>query len=213
MIIINKNLVRFFLLSTLLVFSGCFKYKMALPEIELVNEANQMKEEVTVEEFCEYISSIIGHQRNIVGRMYVSAPPIISFYALECLKKGMLKEKYFIFNVDTTEENLLYRSALCGEENAIALVRSSLDKDFKPRFSQRLEDNEYYLDDNEIFAQPSDDRFPRVSIDGRNFCGYGDLEFSITESAFNLLVAMPVGVVGVGIYLVSFGTINIFVPL
>jgi hypothetical protein len=186
---------------------------MALPEIELVNEANQMKEEVTSEKFCEYISSIIGHQRNIVGRMYVSAPPIISFYALECLKKGMLKEKYFIFNVDTTEENLLYRSALCGDENAIALVKTYHDKDFKPRFSQRLEDNEYYLDDNEIFAQPSDDRFPRVSIDGRNFCGYGDLEFSITETAFNLLVAMPVGVVGVGIYLVSFGTINIFIPL
>jgi hypothetical protein len=186
---------------------------MALPEVELVNRAKEMKEEVTSEEFCEHISSIINHQRNIMGRMYVSAPPIISFYALNCLKRGMLKEKYFIFNVDTTEENLLYRSALCGEEDAIALVRSYHDKDFKPRFSQRLSNNEYYLDDNEIFAQPSDDRFPRVSIDGRNFCGYGDLEFSITETAFYLLVAMPVGIVGVGVYLVSFGTINIFVPL
>ena len=213
MITLNNNQTRLIFLSTLLVFSGCFKYKMALPEIDLVNRAKEMKEEVTSEEFCEYISSIINHQRNVMGRMYVSAPPIISSYALECLQRSMLKEKYFIFNVPITEENLLYRSALCGEEEAVALVRSSLDKDFKPRFSQRLEDNEYYLDDNEIFAQPSDDRFPRVSIDGRNFCGYGDLEFSFKETAFNLLVAMPVGIVGVGIYLVSFGTINIFIPL
>jgi len=131
----KKYVILCVILLSALMASGCYKSKMALPEVELMNKAEEMRSKgASTQEFCNYISSVAIHQRHILGRMYVSSPPIISTYALDCLKRGMLTEKFFIFNIPATEEKLLYRSALCGEEHAINLVVRNYDSQFKPRF-------------------------------------------------------------------------------
>ena len=196
--------------------AGCFKNKMSAPEIQILEKTVKLKKESSQEEFCKYISSVISYQRNTLGRRYVGPPPLVSFYAIECLENNMLDQKFFLFNKPATKHNLLYRSAICGEENAIELVKSQ-DKEFSPRFRPMFDGKDYYLEDNNPLGPSSDKRFPYASIDEEIFCGYAETEFTAVGMLATpivliptLIIGAPFVIIGGVVYIISLGTVNLF---
>lgn len=195
---------------------ACFQNRLVSPELDIYQAAEQKHLAESEKGFCDYIASVIDHQRAHTGRMTASAPHNVFYYAAACKNKGYLQSNATGLASDS-EEHLLLRAALCGNQAALKLYQEQYGIALQPRFELFENADGFYIKEVSAFEAPHHDDFPYNSITGDNFCGYAETEFT-TAGIFltpvvlvpTLIIGAPFVVVGGVVYVLSFGTINFF---